>query len=294
MQIKNVDNFNLQDCERFLNENPNSDFADSVRVRQRQLMDEIFRANKRDEEARKALISSCRKKMSWIDVALFNEKKKYKTHSIFRCFTLGILCVCVFTIGLVVYYCNTTHYIYEKYSHAQATHVTGLENVLLNVGMIETPYYYVDGFSPHWGTYENTGAVGAPIVICLVSILSLLLSSRFHSPLIKKIYNIQDGDKSQKYRAIQNKQGKMGLCKVGRLKIKKVLPIDYNDIFMICDNSYICKKDGKYGIYNTEINKMLVPTQYDDIYAITDDSIELVMNSQVHRFTHKGYRIVNQ
>ena len=86
----------------------------------------------------------------------------------------------------------------------------------------------------------------------------------------------------------------MGLCKVGRLKIKKVLPIDYNDIFMICDNSYICKKDGKYGIYNTEINKMLVPIQYDDIYAITDDSIELIMNSQVHRFTRKGYRIVNQ
>ena len=86
MQIKNVDNFNLQDCERFLNENPNSDLADTVRVRQRQLMDEIFRANKRDEEARKAQISSCRKKMSWIDMALFNEKKKYKTHSTLRCF----------------------------------------------------------------------------------------------------------------------------------------------------------------------------------------------------------------
>ena len=39
---------------------------------------------------------------------------------------------------------------------------------------------------------------------------------------------------------------------------------------------------------------MLVPIQYDDIYAITDDSIELIMNSQVHRFTRKGYRIVNQ
>ena len=58
MQIKNVDNFNLQDCERFLNENPNSDLADAVRLRQRQLMDEIFRANERDEEARKAMINS--------------------------------------------------------------------------------------------------------------------------------------------------------------------------------------------------------------------------------------------
>lgn len=294
MQIKNVDNFNLQDCERFLNENPNSDFADSVRVQQRQLMDEIFRANKRDEEARIAQIISCRKKMSWIDIALFNEKKKFKTHSIFRCFTLGVLCVCVFTIGSVVYYCNTTHYIYEEFSHAQATHVTGLENVLLNVGMIQTPWYSGDDFSPHCDTYRDYGSLVVLLTICLASILFHLLSILFHSPLIKKIYNIQDGDKSQRYRAIQNKQGKMGLCKVGRFKIKKVLPFDYNDIFMICDNSYICQKDGKYGIYNTETNKMLVPIQYDDIYAITDDSIELVVNSQVHRFTHKGYRIVNQ
>lgn len=294
MQIKNVDNFNLQDCERFLNENLNSDFADAVRMRQRQLMDEIFRANKRDEEARKAQISSCRKKMSWIDIALFNEKKKYKTLSTFRCITLGILCVCVFTISSVVYYCNTTHYIYEEFSHAQATHVIGLENILLNLNIIETPWYYGDDFSPHWDCYRIDVLFGVPIIMGLVSILFLLLSRLFHSPLIKKIYNIQGGDKSQKYRAIQNKQGKMGLCKVGRFKIKKVLPFDYNDIFMICGNSYICKKDGKYGIYNTETNKLTVPVIYDDIYAIKDDSIELVMNSQVHRFTHKGYRIVNQ
>ena len=166
--------------------------------------------------------------------------------------------------------------------------------ILLKIDMIDTPWQYPSDTFPRWDCYRVDDLFGVPIFIGLVSILFLLLSSLFHSPLIKKIYNIQDGDKSQKYRAIQNKQGKMGLCKVGRLKIKKVLPIDYNDIFMICDNSYICKKDGKYGIYNTEANKMLVPIQYDDIYAITDDSIELIMNSQVHRFTRKGYRIVNQ
>lgn len=293
MQIKNVDNFNLQDCERFLNQNPDSHLADAVRVRQGQLMEEVFLSKKKDEEARKAQISSCRKKMSWIDMALFNEKKRYKTLSTLRCIIFGILIICLFTIGAVIYYCNTEHYIYEEYSSLQESHVTGLEHILLKIGMIDV-YWHGDDFSPCWRSYIDTDVVVAPIIICLVSILSLLLSSLFHSPLIKKIYNIQNGNKSQKYRAIQNKQGKMGLCKVGRLKIKKVLPIDYNDIFMICDNSYICKKDGKYGIYNTEANKMLVPIQYDDIYAITDDSIELIMNSQVHHFTRKGYRIVNQ
>ena len=291
MQIKNVDNFNLQDCERFLNQNPDSHLADAVRVRQGQLMEEVFLSKKKDEEARRAQISSCRKKMSWIDMALFNEKKRYKTLSTLRCIIFGILIICLFTIGAAIYYCNTEHYIYEEYSSLQESHVTGLEHILLKIGMIHVCW---DVHAPCWDTYAESDVVCDLIIICFELILFLLLSSLFHSPLIKKIYNIQDGDISQKYRAIQNKQGKMGLCKVGRLKIKKVLPIDYNDIFIICNNSYICKKDGKYGIYNTEANKMLVPIQYDDIYAITDDSIELIMNSQVHRFTRKGYRIVNQ
>lgn len=293
MQIKNVDNFNLQDCERFLTENPDSDLSDAVKVRQKQLMDEIFRAKQRGEEARKAKINSCRKKMQWIDMALFNEKKKYKTHSTSLCITLVILCVCAFAICPVVYFCTTTHYMYAGNSDLQATHVIGLESILLNLDMITTPsWWHYDG--PHWDSYRAGDSCAVPFILGSVSFYCLVFLILYHSPLIKKIYNIQDGDKFQRYRAIQNKQGKMGLCKVGRYKIKKVLPFDYNDIFMICDNSYICKKDGKYGIYNTEANKMLVPIQYDDIYAITDDSIELVMNSQVHRFTHKGYRIVNQ
>lgn len=163
--------------------------------------------------------------MQWIDMALFNEKKKYKTHSTFRCIIIGILCVCVFTVGSVIYYCNTTHYIYEEFSHAQATHVTGLENILLNVGIIQTPGYYGDDFSPYWDTYTNYGSVDVLFTICLASILFLLLSSLFHSPLIKKIYNIQNGNKSQKYRAIQNKQGKMGYAKLDGSKSRRFCPL---------------------------------------------------------------------
>ena len=84
----------------------------------------------------------------------------------------------------------------------------------------------------------------------------------------------------------------MGLCKVGRFKIKKVLPFDYDDIFMIRDNGFICIKDGKYGIYNAENKKMMVPIIYDDIYAINFDTLDLIKNKQSYSFTHKGYRIV--
>ena len=112
------------------------------------------------------------------------------------------------------------------------------------------------------------------------------------SPFVRKIYNIQDGDKSLKYRIIQNKNGKVGLCKVGRLKLNKILDFDYDSLFMINDNSYVCKNKNKFGIYNTDIKKWTVPIIYDSIYAINNDTIDLMKDKKVYSFSHKGYRIV--
>lgn len=39
---------------------------------------------------------------------------------------------------------------YEESSYAQATHVTGLVNLLLKLRIIDTPWYYSDDF-PHIG-----------------------------------------------------------------------------------------------------------------------------------------------
>ena len=81
MQIKNVDNFNLQDCEKYLNENPNSELANAVKIRQTQLMNEILQSRKKDEETRKTQINSYREKMKWVSIEQFNAKKRYRDFS---------------------------------------------------------------------------------------------------------------------------------------------------------------------------------------------------------------------
>ena len=40
MQIKNVEHFNLQDCDNYLKNNPNGELVESVRLRQKQLIDQ--------------------------------------------------------------------------------------------------------------------------------------------------------------------------------------------------------------------------------------------------------------
>lgn len=291
MQIKNIENFNLKDCENYLNNHPDSEWVDAVKSRQAQLRDEIFRINKREDEERKRRVLSYEAKMRWMDMAQFNEKKKYKNLSVFRAAIIGVFLICAFMIGSVTYYSNTQHFIYDKVDSEQANHVTGFENLLLKCDMIETRYYSYD-FTPRWDTYRADDAVGFPIFIGIAMVLILLLSTPFHSPMVNRIYNIQEGDMSLKYRVTQDRKGKMGLCKLGKFRLKRILPFEYQQIVMIPHNSYICKQDGKVGIYNTEIKKMTVPVMYDDIYAITDDSIDLLKDNQVYHFTHKGYRIV--
>ena len=53
-------------------------------------------------------------------------------------------------------------------------------------------------------------------------------------------------------KVVQDKHGKMGLCTAGRFKIFKLHDFKYDDIWGIYENGYICEKNGKFGIYNTE------------------------------------------
>ena len=225
-------------------------------------------------------------------MAEFNEKKKYKSLSFPRCILKSIIFICLLIVIIAVYYFCTEHYIYEEYASGQASYVTGIENFLLRCDIIDTPWFWGDNFSPHWDTYDVDSCFGYISGIGIISFFILLLTNIWHTPFVRKIYNIQDGDKSLKYRIIQNKNGKVGLCKVGRLKLNKILDFDYDSLFMINDNSYVCKNKNKFGIYNTEVKKWTVPIVYDSIYAINNDTIDLMKDKKVYSFSHKGYRIV--
>ena len=292
MQIKNVEHFNLQDCNNYLKNNPNGELVESVRLRQKQLIDQTNQVNRKKDEERKREVHSYEMNTQWIDMAEFNEKKKYKSLSFPRCILKSIIFICLLIVIIAVYYFCTEHYIYEEYASGQASYVTGIENFLLRCDIIDTPWFWGDNFSPHWDTYDVDSCFGYISGIGIISFFILLLTNIWHTPFVRKIYNIQDGDKSLKYRIIQNKNGKVGLCKVGRLKLNKILDFDYDSLFMINDNSYVCKNKNKFGIYNTEVKKWTVPIVYDSIYAINNDTIDLMKDKKVYSFSHKGYRIV--
>lgn len=292
MQIKNVENFNLQDCESYLKNNPNGELAESVRLRQKQLIDQTNQVSREKDEERKRQVHCYEMKTQWIDMAEFNEKKKYKSLSFPRCILKSIIFISLLIVIVAVYYFCTEHYIYEEYASGQASYVTGIENFLLSCDIIDTPCFGGDNFSPHWDTYSVDGGFFLFFGIGIFSFFILLLTSIWHTPFVSKIYNIQDGDKSLKFRTIQNKKGKVGLCKVGRLKLNKILDFDYDALFMINDNSYVCKNKNKFGIYNTDVKKWTVPIIYDSIYAINNNTIDLKKDNQVYSFSHKGYRIV--
>ena len=50
MQIKNVENFNLQDCDNYLKNNQNGELVESVRLRQKQLIDQTNQVNQKKDE----------------------------------------------------------------------------------------------------------------------------------------------------------------------------------------------------------------------------------------------------
>ena len=96
MQIKNVENFNLQDCESYFKNNPNGELAESVRLRQKQLIDQTNQVSREKDEERKREVHSYEMNTQWIDMAEFNEKKKYKSLSFPRCILKSIIFIRIF------------------------------------------------------------------------------------------------------------------------------------------------------------------------------------------------------
>ena len=177
MQFKNINEFNLQECERFLNDNPNSERAEEVKSRQKQLMEELSHIDSPEDEVRNQQIRSYEDKMKWIDVAQFDEKQKYRDYSTLVTIIKGIVLAYIFVCISVFYYTHTEHYIYEEYNDEQAAHVTGIEKILLKCHIIECTYWFSD-FSPHRGSYyfsEGTGYVFVGICYILFFIIVFLI-----------------------------------------------------------------------------------------------------------------------
>lgn len=79
-------------------------------------------------------------------------------------------------------------------------------------------------------------------------------------------------DKNQCLIAI-SKYGKYGLLKRENKHLKILLSCKYEHILKVGNESFICKINGRYGIYNPQVKKMIVPIKYDSIEISRNNSL---------------------
>lgn len=150
------------------------------------------------------------------------------------------------------------------------------------------------------------------IVLPLASIICFSLVYFIASLSARQVCYVEDGDEKQNVRVVKNREGRMGLFFVD-CALFTILPIKYDRIIKIDEDSYICQRRGKYGLYNlkrqesedggylnrrnflfhiieaVEERSMTVPIVYDDIHSITDGAVEFINDGVISRFSHEGY-----
>lgn len=289
MEIKRVENLSKDECRDYLHGTPNGELAKEVQGRLNAILATEEKARQRKEAERKASVTL---KNKWIDVNQFLEEWKYKNLHGFRIILLLLLSICIIVVVTTLFYTSSIHYIYSESWSEQCSKTYGLENVLLNLRLIDTPWYSFEGDFPTWDKYEGGETLPVVILIGCCLLIIFLIASLNHSSLVGKIYNIADGTKADKFRPIQNNKGKCGLCQLGRTSLIRLLPFQYDLICPAKENSFICCSDSKYGVYNAVLRKMVIPVKYDRIYSMEESIIKLEIKGEVHKFSYKGYRII--
>lgn len=234
MEVKSIENLNMDECREYLQKNPNDEMASKVQNR----LHEIFAAREKQQQKAERTKDAERKasinlKNKWIDINQLLENKKYRNLHGVRIFFVLIFFLCLFFVFSTLYYTNSTHLIYSASWREQCNNVYGLENILLNLEFISMRYWYDSQTNfPIWDSYRLGGTFGLLLLIGGFSLVLFLITTLNHSSLIGKIYNIEDGTQADKFRPIQNNQGKCGLCQLGWTRLTKLLPFQY-DIILV-------------------------------------------------------------
>lgn len=233
MNIKNVNNFTLQECLKYLEEYPNGDIVKEVENRLSRL-----------EKTAKSLEFNKLPKVQWIDIKQFLETHKYSNNK------NGII---MFVFLYVVFIISTIMLVAIK-----GRDETAAAQVIIMV---------------------------TPIFLVVITHLCVR-----HSSILSKIYNIEKTDND--IVMIENRSGKYGVCLCKKKTIKSLLPCIYTKVYPCCDKVYICMKKNKWGVFNAEIKKMVVPVEYDSIIMEGKDRLLVIKNNVRSRMTTKGYRII--
>lgn len=230
----------------------------------------------------------------WIDIKQFLDTIPYKTRytSVTILSVIGLLLFCfslnddcweyniefpIITLGII-----SIPIILGLVSNASKA-----RNIVTIILTLLGTLVFISGYEDCWDYNENE-------LIALLSwgvfLIAIWLGTATHSGIISKIYNIEYTDKP--YRRIQNRHGKLGLCRCDKMQIKSLLPIRYNSIETCGEDAYICSRSGLTGLYNAKMRKMIIPLGKNVITHIEKDIVAVNHNGKVYKFTTKGYRVV--
>ncbi len=129
------------------------------------------------------------------------------------------------------------------------------------------------------------------LLIPSIPIISIILDDiPYHSSCLSTIYNIEDT--GNELVRVQNRSGQIGLCRCDKHRMVALLPYKYTNIYRCGYFSYICVADGKYGVYDVDQRKMVIPVEYDNIEILPDNTLMAYKNGRSSKFTKEGYRVI--
>lgn len=123
------------------------------------------------------------------------------------------------------------------------------------------------------------------VIICFLAWFFIWADS---SMLLSKIQDIENPIGEDGYLRIRNKEGKLGLCEFLPGRIVQRLPFSYTEISPLGQETFICKTDGKCGLYHTGAKKMILPVEYDQIEYLNEETVSVTHNGHQERFSIKG------
>ena len=289
MKIKRVESFTLEECQSYLEMYP-GESCHAVKDRMKYLLEQIKDDEEQKEQEENARQEYYENDVKWIDIKQFLAGRKYRKLSRIIAVLYTLLLVPTFLLGASVYFSATTHNLYSAYYYEQDDYTEGLEKLLLNLHVIY-PEWHSD--YPTSGQYELSQVLPSILVpTYLILILALLIISGFHSPTLRKIYNIEQEEKVKLFRRTQNIKGLYGLHKCFHTRTIQVLPFVYENIYHCGANSYICVQGNKKGVYNTAMGRMVLEVVYDSINIMQDGTLATSQNGVVMKYTTEGYRVI--
>ena len=297
MKIKTVESFTLDECREYLKNHPE---RDDVRERmewlerqeeqkqEEQTHEQIRRQGdqtSQNEKTPEQPLQDDAASVRWIDKQQFLETRRFRRMFRRTVILYPIIKLMMLLAGFVLYI------VFPLFLYCIAVDITEnpiikwLTRDLCSIDLLYlSDYGYMLGFV--WNPILFIAGCSA-----ILSILLLIFSS---FPLLKA-YNVEDRHyvKTGDYILMQNKEGKIALCKVLRVRIRQVLGFCHDSIRECGNGSYICQIGSRYGLYNTDLKKMMLPVEYDNIKYTEEGTILAEKDGVVYRFTGKGYRKID-